>query len=83
MKGKLPLSRAIPGRSEGAGDVVGKLEAMQKKLLADTKASQAAALKTLRDDMRKETKRIETATQAQARQNIVSSALPLLFTSSW
>ena len=47
--------------------MVGKLETMQKKLLADTKASQAAALKTLRDDMRKETKRIETAAQAQAR----------------
>lgn len=57
--------------------MVGKLEAMQKKLMSDTKASQAAALKTLRDDMRKETKRIETATQAQVRQNIVSCALPL------
>ena len=56
--------RPMPARPE-APDQVAKLEALHKKLLAEMKASQSAHLKTLREDMRKETKRIETASQAQ------------------
>ena len=48
-----------------APDQAAKLEAMQKKLLLEMKAAQANQLKTLRADMSKETKRIETASQAQ------------------
>lgn len=58
-----------PGRSNSARaeapDQAAKQEALHKKLLSEMKAAQATQLKTLRDDMRKETKRIETATQAQ------------------
>ena len=56
--------RSTPGRAE-APEQAAKLEALHKKLLSEVKASQAAQLKTMRDDMRKETKRIEAATQAQ------------------
>ena len=56
--------RSTPGRAE-APDQAAKLEALHKKLLLEMRALQAAQLKTLRDDMRKESKRTEAATQAQ------------------
>jgi hypothetical protein len=48
-----------------ADAVLLRMEAMQKKLLAQLNASQANSLKAMREDMRKETKRIEATTQAQ------------------
>ncbi len=64
LDGTVCFSRMAPSRAE-APDQAAKLEAMQKKLLLEMKAAQANQLKTLRADMSKETKRIETATQAQ------------------
>ena len=58
------FGRPMPARPE-APDQAAKLEALHKKLLSEMKSSQSTQLKTLREDMRKETKRIETATQAQ------------------
>ena len=66
--------RSTPGRAE-APDQAAKLEALHKKLLSEMKALQAAQLKTLRDDMRKESKRTEAATQAQVSHAI--SACPV------
>jgi hypothetical protein len=48
-----------------ADAVMQRLEAMHKRLLAQLNASQANSLKAMREDMRRETKRIEAATQAQ------------------
>ena len=64
LDGNVCFSRMTPNRAE-APDQAAKLEAMQKKLLLEMKAAQTNQLKTLRADMSKETKRIETATQAQ------------------
>ncbi len=49
----------------GAEAVLLRIEAMHKKLLAQQMAAQANTLKGLKEDMRKETKRIEATTQAQ------------------
>lgn len=54
-------------RAAGSPDQAAKLEALQKKLAAEVKAVQEKQMKALRDDMRKETKRIEAATQSQVR----------------
>jgi hypothetical protein len=48
--------------------VLQRIEGMHKKLLAQQMTTQANTLKGLREDMRKETKRIEAATQAQVPQ---------------
>ena len=55
----MQFGRPMPARPE-APDQAAKLEALHKKLLSEMKSSQSAQLKTLREDMRKETKRIET-----------------------
>ncbi len=58
---------AAEGIGMGAEALLSRMEGMQKKLLSQLTASQANTLKALREDMRKETKRIEAATQAQVR----------------
>ena len=52
-------------RAAGGLDQAAKLEALQRKLAAEAKAAQEKQMKALREDMRKETKRIEAATQSQ------------------
>ena len=63
--------------------MVGKLEAMQKKLLADTKASQRRP--ALQDPARRCAQGDQTHRDCRAGAGalIVSSALPLLFTLGW
>ncbi len=70
----MAIDRSVPARTE-APDQAAKLEALHKKLLSEIKASHNAQLKTLREDMRKETKRLETATQGQV--SHATSAAPV------
>lgn len=66
-----PAIAALPNPlvAESSGGVneavLQRMEAIYKKLLAQLNAAQTNTLKGLREDMRKETKRIEAATQAQ------------------
>lgn len=48
-----------------ADAVLARLETRDKKLLAQLNASQANAIKAMREDLRKETKRIDASTQSQ------------------
>ena len=66
-RGRDALLSCSSSRAAGSPDQAAKLETLQKKLAAEVKAVQEKQMKALRDDMRKETKRIEAATQSQVR----------------
>lgn len=63
-----PRPAAAESSGMSAEAVLQRIEGMHKKLLAQQMTTQANTLKGLREDMRKETKRIEAATQAQVPQ---------------
>ncbi|BDA40748.1 probable enhancer of mRNA-decapping protein 4 [Coccomyxa sp. Obi] len=70
----LSKSVATEGNGMGTEALLSRMEGMQKKLLTQLTASQANTLKSLREDMRKETKRIEAATQAQVNRLVQKQA---------